>query len=143
MSDNAHAKFIRLKTGDDLVAECYEYDDGTNVYYTVINPLKVMYVSTGTGYLQVAFAPWIYPRICDLQEFNIPKSEVLLIQDVSASMDEYYWNNLEIYLNDKREEPEPDYDPETGRNKDTDMTEEEELDLYKKIMEHLGKGTLH
>lgn len=109
MNDQSIAKFIRLRNGDDLVAEAFETGDDTGEYITVINPLKAMYVpSTATGYLQIAFMPWVYPRICDQQEFNIKREEILLYQDVSEKMNEYYWESLESYLDTKRavkEEP--------------------------------------
>ena len=128
------AKFIRLKNGDDIVAESYEYSDDTGEYYTIINPLKAMYVpATTTGYLQIAFMPWVYPRICDVQEFNIAKSEVLLYHDVSENMNEYYWESLDHYLNTKREEP-VEEGPEP----------EEDYEALKEALEALsGKRTLH
>lgn len=103
--DHGSAKFLRLKNGDDIVCECYEYEDSEgNTYYTVINPLKTVYVSRGGGdYLQIAFLPWVYPRICDLQEFNIDKKEVILYQDVSEKMNEYYWDSVQHYMTSKRE----------------------------------------
>lgn len=108
MDDQSIAKFIRLRNGDDLVAEAFEIGDDTGEYITVINPLKAIYVpSTATGYLQIAFMPWVYPRICDQQEFNIKKEEVLLYQDVSEKMNEYYWESLESYLDTKRETQQP------------------------------------
>lgn len=107
MYDQSIAKFIRLRNGDDLIAEAFETGDDTGDYITVINPLKAVYVpSTASGYLQIAFMPWVYPRICDQQEFNIKKEEVLLFQDVSEKMNEYYWESLEHYLDTKREKVE-------------------------------------
>ncbi len=104
MDDQSIAKFIRLRNGDDLVAEAFEVGDDTGDYITVINPLKAIYVpSTASGYLQIAFMPWVYPRICDQQEFSIKREEVLLYQDVSEKMNEYYWESLESYLDTKRE----------------------------------------
>lgn len=131
------SKFIRLKTGDDIIAECYEYSDDTGDYITVINPLKVIYVpATASGYMQVAFIPWIYPRICDMQEFNIAKQEVLLYHDVSEKMNEYYWDSVEHYLNAKRETfDEKDEEPEHH---------EEDYEALKKALEELTlKRTLH
>jgi len=107
MENQSIAKFIRLKTGDDIIAEAFETGDDTGDYITVINPLKAMYVpATATGYLQIAFMPWVYPRICDQQEFNIKREEVLLYQDVTDNMNEYYWESVDHYLAAKREKVE-------------------------------------
>ena len=102
--DNTIAKFIRLKNGDDLIAEAFETTDDTGDYITVINPLKALYVpSPSSGYLQIAFMPWVYPRICEHQEFNIKKDEILLYEDVASGMNEYYWESLDNYLNNKED----------------------------------------
>ena len=126
--DNAIAKFIRLKSGDDLVAEAFETGDDSGDYITVINPLKAIYVpSTVTGYLQIAFMPWVYPRICDIQEFNIKREEILIYQDVTDKMNEYYWENLEQYLSNKRDYTE-------GKQEEEPVSEEtlqEMIDLLK------------
>lgn len=123
--ENCSATFIRLKTGDDIVCECYEYSDDRGDYVTVINPLKAVYVSGGTGYLQVAFTPWVYPRICEIQEFNILKSDILLMENVTDYMNDYYWSTLESLLNDKREEE----------------TEDELKDKFKEALEELEQLT--
>ena len=126
--DNAIAKFIRLKSGDDLVAEAFETGDDSGDYITVINPLKAIYVpSTVTAYLQIAFMPWVYPRICDIQEFNIKREEVLIYQDVTDKMNEYYWENLEQYLSNKRDYTEDKQEEEPV----SEETLQEMIDLLK------------
>jgi hypothetical protein len=131
------AKLIRLKNGDDLVSEAYEYADDTGDYYTIINPLKVMYVpSTATGYMQIVFVPWVYPRICDIQEFNIPKEEVLLYYDVSERMDEYYWESVDSYLEIRKDQSQEKIKEE--------QEPEEDYEALKEALEALtGKRTLH
>ena len=102
------AKLVRLKNGDDIIAEVVEMGEGDTISsLLLINPLKALYVpSTSTGYLQIAFMPWVYPRICDQQEFNIKREEVLLYQDVTENMNEYYWESVDQYLAAKREKVE-------------------------------------
>jgi hypothetical protein len=141
MSDSEElsiAKFIRFKNGDDIIAESYEYSDDTGEFYTVINPLKVIYVpASSAGYMQIAFIPWIYPRICDAQEFNIAKQEVLLYHDVSEKMNEYYWDSVEHYLNAKRETFEEEVEEEPEHS-------EEDYEALKEALEELTlKRTLH
>ena len=129
---NSVAMFIRLRNGDDLVAEAFETGDDTGDYITVINPLKALYVpSTASGYLQIAFMPWVYPRICDQQEFNIKREEVVIYQQVSDHMNSYYWENLEQYLSNKRDDVE-------------EKVEEEPIDedVLAEIMEQLKEGKI-
>jgi len=129
MENQSIAKFIRLKTGDDIIAEAFETGDDTGDYITVINPLKAMYVpATATGYLQIAFMPWVYPRICDQQEFNIKREEVLLYQDVTDNMNEYYWESVDHYLAAKREKVE-------------DIKEEKiDEEIMEELLEEIRKG---
>lgn len=100
MSDDGNpiAKLIRLQNGDDVIAEVVEMEDESGVIYTLFHPLKVVYVpSDTTGYLTVAFMPWVFPRLCDQQEFVIHSEDILFIADVTSKMNDYYWENLDYF----------------------------------------------
>lgn len=100
MTEDEHpiAKLVRLQNGDDVIAEVVEMEDETGVIYTLFHPLKVVYVpSDTTGYLTIAFMPWVFPRICDQQEFVIHSEDILFIADVTPRMNNYYWDNLDYY----------------------------------------------
>ena len=100
MSDdeNPIAKLVRLQNGDDVIAEVVEMEDESGVIYTLFHPLKVVYVpSDTTGYLTVAFMPWVFPRLCDQQEFVIHSEDILFIADVTSKMNDYYWENLDYF----------------------------------------------
>ena len=100
MSDDGNpiAKLIRLQNGDDVIAEVVEMEDESGVIYTLFHPLKVVYVpSDTTGYLTVAFMPWVFPRLCDQQEFVIHSEDIMFIADVTSKMNDYYWENLDYF----------------------------------------------
>ena len=102
------AKFLRLNNGDDIVAETVEIEDEDGIIYMVYNPLKVHYSqSTHTGYLAVSFLPWVFPKLCDHQEFTIHAEDVLLVSNVSDTMNKYYWDNVNI-TQKVEETPEPE-----------------------------------
>lgn len=127
--DNPIAKFIRLQNGDDIIAETVEIEDEDGILYMVYNPLKVMYMDVGSGLLSVSFIPWVFPKICEHQEFTIHAQDVLLLSDVSAKMNEYYWNNLltmDQRITDKIQEEQTELDDVLG-----------ELENY------INKGTMH
>lgn len=135
--ENPHAKLVRLKTGDDVICELVTTETNEESWYTLVNPLKVTYVPSEYGYLQIAFMPWVFPKICDIQEFDVVEDDVLFIADVTEKMNGYYWENLHTYIKESRE-------PEQPAQEETGMTEEEELEMYNKIMEQLGnKRTFH
>jgi hypothetical protein len=97
--------FVRLKNGDDIITECYEYQDDNGRYYVMMNPLKAVYMdsSRGPGYLQVAFMPWVYPKLSRTQEFTIGADEVLMVQETSEKMEEYYWDSIDQLTNQEPE----------------------------------------
>ena len=100
MSDdeNPIAKLVRLQNGDDVIAEVIEMEDETGVTYTLFHPLKVVYIpSDTTGYLTVAFMPWVFPRLCEQQEFVIHSQDILFISNVTNKMNDYYWENLDYF----------------------------------------------
>lgn len=133
MSDNPIAKFVRLQNGDDLIAEVVEIEDENGIVYALFSPLKVIYMpSETTGYLSVAFTPWVFPRICEQQEFVIHSEDVLLMSDVSASMNTYYWENLEHYTKKVMKEEE---------KLNQQLAEDESYDRLKEALEEAELDT--
>lgn len=131
------AKFLRLQNGDDVIAEVVETEDEHGILYTLFHPLKLVYVPTETtGYVSIAFMPWVFPRICDEQTFIIHGEDVMFVSDVSEKMNIYYWNSVDSYLTtsskiEQIEEPEEE-------------VSSEEQELYNEIIDKLGiKRTFH
>ena len=109
--------FVRLNNGDDIVAEVVEVGDENQIDYMLFNPLKVVYIPSdkGAAYLQVAFMPWVFTRICSEQEFLIHAEDVVTMANVSNYMEEYYWKNMDFFLSkdDKEEIVEPETEGES------------------------------
>jgi len=131
------AKFLRLQNGDDVIAEVVETEDEHGILYTLFHPLKLVYVPTETtGYVSIAFMPWVFPRICDEQTFTIHGEDVMFVSSVSEKMNIYYWDSVDSYLTtsskiEQTEEPEEE------------VTSEEQ-ELYNEIIDKLGiKRTFH
>lgn len=144
MSNNEKplAKFLRLQNGDDVIAEVVETEDEQGILYTLFHPLKLVYVpSEETGYVSIAFMPWVFPRIVDEQSFSLHAEDVMLVNDISQKMNIYYWESVDSYLNMSKNIAE---EQEEERHPDTGMTPDEELELFNQIVEHLGtKRTYH
>ena len=143
--DKPIAKFLRLRNGDDVISEVVEIEDDKGIRYTLFHPLKIVYVPIEeSGYLSINFMPWVFPRVCDIQEFTIDEEDIMFIEDVSKKMNTYYWESIDSYINntpEKKEEREQSNDQVEETN---DMLPEEELELFKKIMDHMGtKRTFH
>jgi len=89
-------KFIRMNTGEDLIGEVTFVKTSTSEYYCVSHPMKVMYmVGNRPNSFLVSLVEWVFPRMVEKQEFNINPSDVILIANSSASMEDYYWGVLE------------------------------------------------
>ena len=133
-------KFARLSTGEDIVSEIIEYKDNTEEYYTLINPLKIVYVPDDKdGSLYVSLMEWVFPKICSEQKFKIYPSDVITLATVSESMEDYYYEALIRIENLKKEKKQPkksDYFVEEETRQDIT---DEELELINKIMEGLNK----
>lgn len=97
MSDELpNAIFLRLKNGDDIISDMVELEEDGEEHYLLLNPLKVVYMpSDDKGLLQIAFMPWVFPKICSNQEFTISKEDVIMLSMVSDGMNEYYWSSVE------------------------------------------------
>ena len=109
ISDEPEVKFVRLKNGDDVIAQVVEFSENDEaVVFALIHPLKVVYIPStkGSAYLQVAFMPWVFTRICDNQEFMVHAEDVLTMNNASEKMIEYYWSNLDQLSPTTREEEE-------------------------------------
>ena len=130
ISDYPNAKLVRLQNGDDVISEVVEMEDENGVIYALFHPLKVVYVpSETTGYLTVAFMPWVFPRLCEQQEFIIHSHDILFMSDVTPKMNEYYWNNMDYYTKKATAEEE----------KETQKAEQEDsFDKLKEALEEAG-----
>ena len=91
------AKLVRLTNGDDIICELVELGIDEDIeQYVIINPLRVMYMgSQNPGYMQLGFLPYVFPRICDKQEFVINIKDVLFVTDINAKMNEHYYESID------------------------------------------------
>lgn len=137
-SDKPAAKFLRLQNGDDVVAEVVETEDENGILYTLFHPLKVVYAQAeSVGYLSVAFMPWVFPRICDQQEFVLHAEDVMLVANVTEKMNTYYWENLDYFLTNAT-------DKGIEETQATSYEEvEEEASLLDVLKEMASKRTYH
>ena len=137
VSDYPNAKLVRLQNGDDVIAEVVEMEDENGVIYALFHPLKVVYVpSESTGYLTVAFMPWVFPRICEQQEFIIHSQDIMFMADVAPKMNEYYWTNMEYYTKRTAEEEKETQKAEQQDSFDKLREALEEAGLYNKKVYH-------
>lgn len=160
LPDEPQIRFVRMKTGDDLITEVIRIKQDEQEYYLFINPLKVLYlVGEAPGRLMMSLIEWVFPRITKEQQFQIYPDDVITIADASDDITDYYFEALykleEKSKKVKLTDPMID-DPETAGkimkdlfnqkdNSNEETPTEEEVEYIKKIIDDLknGKRTLH
>jgi hypothetical protein len=139
-------KFVRLNTGEDLVTEIAFIKEGeAGNYYVFMNPLKIIYsLNQKPGYLSVSLMQWIFPKICDKQEFVIYPNDVMTIAPPSDNMLTYYYASLER-MNEVQfhyGEDDGEYDEDEIPSEDIS---EEDLNYVNKLIDEIknNKKRLH
>lgn len=95
------AMFVRLNNGDDLLADVEELLDDAGMVYVLNNPLKILYkMEMNEKYTYLHFTPWVYPSLCDRQEFVVHTEDILFISEVTDKIDKHYRDSLDIYYRD-------------------------------------------
>ena len=149
-------KFIRMSTGEDIISEIVKYNENNEEFYILINPLKVIYsVGQTHGGVSIALMQWIFPKICDKQEFPVYSNDIITICSPSKEMEKYYWNVLNkfddmgfVLSPSGREQPQQYGSYDDFEDDDfEDMMEptEEELEYINKMLDEVknGKRRLH
>ena len=132
VKEETEVQFIRLVTGEDIIADVTHVQSDDNNYYILNNPLKVVYLTgSKSGILSISLMQWVFWRICDAQEFTIYPEDVLTLAKPSDSMQGYYWKSIEHFTEMKET---------LNQRTEFDMSNEEDdtdNDTVKSIMEML------
>ena len=139
-------RFVRMNTGEDLVTELAFVKEGeVGSYYVFMNPLKIIYsVNQKPGYLSVSLMQWVFPKICDKQEFVIYPSDVMTIAPPSDNMLAYYYTSLE-----RLNEVKINYDEEDSELYEDEIPSEDisesDLDYVNRLIDEIknNKKRLH
>lgn len=137
MKMESSVMFLRLVTGEDIIADATQVETDKESYYLLNNPLKVVYM-TGSkpGYLSISLMQWIFWRICDKQEFTLHAQDVMTSSVTSDSMEDYYWTSVEHFYSSKEKMSEQTQFEESTYEEDEDQNE-----LLQNIIEELKNIT--
>jgi hypothetical protein len=96
--DENTVKFVRLSTGEDIIAEVMYFEDDKEKFYVLNNPLKIVYMTGNKpGILSISLMQWVFWRITDTQSFNVYPNDVITVANTTDSMEEYYWSSVEHF----------------------------------------------
>lgn len=136
MSDLDNVRFLRLSTGEDVVAQIDELeDDNENVYFVLTSPMKALYMMTDEKNISVTLLPWVFTSIVTEQEFVIFQEDILTMAQPTDEIISYYGRCVAHYGTE--EETENDVKVSV----DTDLESEDEL--TGEVIENLKNRTLH
>lgn len=144
-NQNPMVKFIRMNTGEDIIAEIVKCSEDNEDAYILVNPLKVLYTISETKGVSIALMQWVFPRICDKQEFTIYSNDIITMCSPSKQMSIYYWNVLTKFTDIKiGSSSDIDGYEDEDEYEDIDPTEEE-LEYINKMLDEIksGKRKLH
>lgn len=89
---NENILFIRMVTGEDLIADIVWNDDSVSF----VNPMKIVYlVGDSTNSIKLSLVQWVFPRICQDQEFVINSDDILTMAPLTEELLEYYLDTIE------------------------------------------------
>jgi hypothetical protein len=93
-------KFIRLKSGEDLLTEAVELEafnpDIKEHFWTLTNPLKIVYMTNpASGGMAVGLVNWVSTMFAPEQTFNIKDEDILVITSITNEMANNYYGTLD------------------------------------------------
>ena len=135
-SNSSDIRFIRLNTGEDLIAQVNDISNG-RIFMS--NPLKVLYTpSLNTGYLSISLMQWIFTRISSKQDFDMDISHIIVMVEPDIKLQEHYKESVSTFVNTIEVTNEDD--TEFGS-----VDENEGLEMLKNLLGKIkdNKGKLH
>lgn len=87
-------KFIRLKSGEDIIAHVQANKESRA--YQLIHPLTINYnYGESTEAFFLTLTPWISPSLCPSQKFHISSLEFQTVSEPSAKLSMLYYATIE------------------------------------------------
>ena len=151
---NNEVMFIRMDTGEDLIAYVSYVEDNDYHYYLMKKPMKIAYImNTDKNSFYITLIQWIFSRVCDEQTFRVNPTKIITMCPPSEDMKKYYEDGFNDKDDDKDNDQEVIFDGEPDDIFDGDLSDkgndsfEEHLKddlLTKLIYEHYkDKDTKH
>lgn len=134
-SNSSDIRFIRLNTGEDLIAQVNDISNG-RIFMS--NPLKVLYTpSINTGYLAISLMQWVFTRISSKQDFDMDISHIIIMVEPDQKLQDHYKSSVSTFENTVDV---TDDDTEYGA-----VEENEGLEMLRNLLGKIkdNKGKLH
>lgn len=150
--DKTEVRFIRLVTGEDIIAEMKPLVVDNRV--VIVNPLKIVYAfGEKSGTITIGLVQWIFAEVANIDSIPIKQSDILVISEPTNEMKHSYWQSLKKLENsfsfefiNKSKSKEEDMQEDLLENLTSDMEiSNEDVDALQEILESLriDKRKLH
>lgn len=133
-------KFVRMITGEDVLTEyvvkniTYGNSSTMKDFIYFQNPLKVIYgLTPKQDGMIISLAQWVFDTICEKQEFNIDREDILLIAEPTKEMIDYYWEAIDKNSGKKRKMQ--SVTQKAVQEEDFEEITEEEIEMIRTVLE--------
>ena len=92
MEPNQNTQFIRLVTGEDVVAQVETKEENGKSYLVLKAPMRILYAMyNGDPHtMQVSLIEWVLPSICEIDSYTVRESDVILRANTNPNLNRYY-----------------------------------------------------
>lgn len=134
-------KFIRLKTGDDIVATCMIDED--NGWVDMENPMRVIVSRMNLASKAVlAMMPWLPLELVANEYASVKLDDIITMVDLSDSFAEYYRNALQEWQQNTSPVDDP-FGEDQGEDEEESPYEENVLQDILESLQDSKKRTIH
>lgn len=134
-------KFIRLKTGDDIVATCMIDEDSG--WVDMENPMRVVVTRMNIASKAVlAMMPWLPLELVANEYASVKLDDIITMVDLSDSFAEYYRNALQEWQQNTSPVDDP-FGEDQGEDEEESPYEENVLQDILESLQDSKKRTIH
>ena len=137
---NNNIKIVRLQSGEDIIAEYIEKEDGETALLD--NPMHLIFKRIPTGQTVMMMMPWLPIEIIKDNHALIYTTDILTIIDPKQDLIDYY-GDVVVEAHQRMEEKRTPFYDMDGEGDEEDIEEEFDPDEIFEALKERKKGSLH
>jgi len=137
---NNNIKIVRLQTGEDIIADYIEKEDGETAILD--NPMHLIFKRIPTGQTVMLMMPWLPIEIIKDNHALIYTTDILTIIDPKQDLIDYY-GDVVVEAHQRMERKTPFYNMDEEEGDEEDIEEEFDPDEIFEALKERKKGSLH
>lgn len=137
---NNNIKIVRLQTGEDIIADYIEKEDGETAILD--NPMHLIFKRIPTGQTVMLMMPWLPIEIIKDNHALIYTTDILTIIDPKQDLIDYY-GDVVVEAHQRMERKTPFYNMDEMEESEEDDEEEFDPEEIFEALKERKKGSLH